>query len=54
MNRKDIYDDFKLKKTFGLHELYKMYFSALGFLKVNWGDSNLAIGSKYVSQWPSL
>ena len=25
----DIYDDFKLKKPFGLHDLYKNYVSAL-------------------------
>ena len=25
----DIYDDFKLKKYFGLHDLYKKYFRAL-------------------------
>ena len=29
MKRKDIYDDFKLKKTFGFHGLYQKYFSAL-------------------------
>ena len=28
-NEADIYDDFKLKQPFGLHGLYKKYFSAL-------------------------